>query len=95
MQKPHVKNTELKRHIERIYRPDATIGSGSTAAAIRFEAITGKPVKGSMHLKKGKDEAACLERWLRNNSNAASCDIAVAENVLKDLKDAIGEACKK
>lgn len=30
-----------------------------------------------------------LKRWLENNSNAIAGDIAAAENVLKDLENAL------
>ena len=32
-----------------------------------------------------------LEKWLRNNPNARPGDRAAAENIIKDLRNALGE----
>lgn len=36
-------------------RPNARLGNGSTAAAIRYERLTGLLTEGKSHLEKGKD----------------------------------------
>jgi hypothetical protein len=91
MEKPYVVNAELQGHVEYLYKPHASIGSGSTAAAIRHELATGEQVFDTFHSQKGRDSIRCLERWLKNNPTASLGDRAAAENIIKDLKDALGE----
>ncbi len=91
MGKPFVRDSELARVIEKLYRPHAQVGSGSTAAAIREELETNVQVNGGWHSKKGQDAVIFLQRWLKANPNASSGDQAAAENVLLDLFDALGE----
>ena len=89
MEKPHVTNLELQKTVNDVYKPNARVGSGSTAAAIRQERKTGEPVFGRMHSKKGLDSINSLEKWLRNNPTASHGDRAAAENIIKDLKNAL------
>lgn len=89
MEKPHVENPELAKLINPLYRPNAKVGSGSTADAWRFEKATGQPVGGKVHNKKVQDSINGLENWLRQNPTAKPGDIAAAENVLRDLKNAL------
>ena len=91
MGKPYVNDPDLQRIMSRLYRENATVGSGSTADAIRFENETGLPVGGRFHTKKGEDSIRNLERWLENHPNASPGDKAAAENVIKDLTDALGQ----
>jgi len=91
MEKPHIVDLKLKEFIEEIYRPNAQIGSGSTAAAIRYELETGGKVVGKFHSKKGKQTITALERWLKNNPDATHGDRAAAENIIKDIRNAFGE----
>ncbi len=90
MSKPHVSDPELAEQFESLYRSGAEFGSGSTADAARLElAFPGVSVKGADHVTKARREAKFLEKWLRNNPDATPGDIAAAENVLKDLLDAL------
>jgi hypothetical protein len=89
MEKPYVRDPKLKKIVDDLYRPNAKVGSGSTADAIRHELLTGNPVKGKVHFQKGGDSLRALNRWNRNNSTATSGDRAVAENLIKDLNDAM------
>lgn len=66
------------------------VGSGSTAAAIREELRTGLPVSGSFHSEKDQGTIKYLEKLPKNNPNADPMDRAAAENVLADIKDALG-----
>jgi hypothetical protein len=91
MEKPYVVDPQLKDHIEVIYRPNAKVGSGSTAAAIRQELETGKQVCNKFHSQKGKEMVKVLEKWLKNNPTAGAGDRAAAENIVRDLKNALGE----
>ncbi len=54
MSKPHVVDSKLGQILDRIYRSEATVGSGSTAAAIRHEMTTGGCIKGKYHSQKGR-----------------------------------------
>ena len=65
------------------------MGSGSTAAALREELVTGKPVGGKMHKIKTIESINRLDDWIRNNPRALSGDRAAAENILKDLHNAL------
>lgn len=95
MGKPSTKDPDLSHMMDELYRDNAQIGSGSTAAAIRHELATGAKVGGKEHIQKGEDAVRFLERWLRRqdglpaDARASRNDIAAAENVLKDLQDAL------
>ena len=89
MSKPHVENQELKKIVDNLYKPNAKVGSGSTAAALREELVTGKPVGGKMHKIKTIESINRLDDWIRNNPRALSGDRAAAENILKDLHNAL------
>lgn len=90
MQKPIVTDPKLQSFIDKLYRPDAETGSGSTADAIRHERATGEHIRGKLHFQKGKDALRALNRWMKNNPTAASSDRAAVENIIKDLNDAMG-----
>lgn len=100
MEKPIVENPQLKSFMDKIYRDGAKIGSGSTADAVRYEKATGEKVGGREHTQKAEDAVKFFEKWLDKNDKlpptetgakkrASSNDVAAAENVLKDLKDAL------
>ncbi len=91
MEKPYVVNPRLQEYVDLVYKPHASIGSGSTAAAIRHELATGGKVFGRLHSKKGGDMINALEKWLRSNPTARPGDRAAAENIIKDLRNAFGE----
>jgi hypothetical protein len=90
MSKPRVVDSELGAMLDELYRPGAKFGSGSTADAARVElAFPGASVAGSHHVQKARNAVPFLDKWLKNNPNARTGDIAAAENVLKDLLDAL------
>ncbi|MFL6332512.1 MAG: DUF4157 domain-containing protein [Pyrinomonadaceae bacterium] len=64
MSKPTVTNSTLSGIIEKLYRDNPEVGSGSTAAAIREELSTGMPTKGTFHLQKGQENLKKLAEWL-------------------------------
>jgi hypothetical protein len=94
MQRPHVEDANLQKLMRQQYRENAKIGSGSTAAAIRYERATGELVGGKSHAQKGLNDLQALKKWLQNNPTASSGDRAAAENVIKDLEDALGDLIK-
>lgn len=89
MEKPHTTNPGLGATLDRLYRPGATVGSGSTAAAVREESRTGGSVGGKQHTQKAQDSVVELQRWLRQNPTASPGDRAAAENVLRDTQNAL------
>ena len=89
MGKPATRDPKLSRLMDEMWRDNAKIGNGSTAAAVRHELATGKPVGGVFHTQKAQDMIRALEKWLRNNPEATPGDRAAAENVIKDLRDAL------
>jgi hypothetical protein len=89
MSKPYVSNPDLAEVVDDLYRPGGTVGSGSTADAIRHELKTGQMVKGKLHSQKGMDAIRFLKKWLKNNPTASPGDRSAAENILQDLIDAL------
>lgn len=97
MEKPHVKDPELKDIMDYAYRKNAKIGSGSTADGIRHELATGEKIKGCNHFQKGQDILNSLSSWLkknRNNPNVRPSDFDAAENVFLDTADALQNSLK-
>ena len=95
MAKPHVANSELAGIMDQLWRANARVGNGSTAAAVRFEKITGKPVGGVWHSQKAQDKINELTKWIRRQRElsadlrASPSDYRAAEDVLRDLLDAV------
>ncbi|RLK58897.1 hypothetical protein [Actinokineospora cianjurensis] len=89
MARPEVSNPNLAKWMEELYRDDAEIGSGSTAAAVRYERETGERVKGRFHSGKAQTSIRSLEKWLFNNPDASRNDRATAENVILDMKNSL------
>ncbi len=89
MEKPHVEDPRLAGLMDELYRDGAQIGSGSTADAVRHELATGGTVGGRTHSQKAEDYSRALERWLDNNPTARAGDRAAAENVLRDMQNAL------
>lgn len=72
-----------------LYRDGAKIGTGSTADAVRYETEAGLPVGGVFHTQKAEDYSVALQRWLDLNPNASFSDRSAAQNVLRDLQNAL------
>ncbi len=90
MRRPPTIDPTLTRLMDNMYRENATVGSGSTADAMRYELTTGLQVGGRSHLQKGWESVTAFNRWLQNNPTARPGDRAAAENVLLDLLNALG-----
>ncbi len=59
-------NTDLQASIDYNYRPNATVGSGSTADAVRYELETGQAVGGvSGHSQKASEQITVLQNWIK------------------------------
>ena len=89
MSKPIVSDTKLGGLMDDLYRDGAKIGTGSTADAVRYEIKTGNPVGGVFHAQKADDYSAALQKWLDSNPNASFSDRSAAQNVLRDLQNAL------
>ena len=89
MSRPAASNPELNSLLDKLYRPNAQIGSGSTAAAVRQELATGQPVGGAFHSQKAQESITALQRWLNDNPTAAGADRAATENVIRDMQNAL------
>jgi hypothetical protein len=86
--KPSAENQKLQNAIDQLYRPNATVGNGSTMDAIRHELKTGELVGGKGHMQKGQERAKNLENIL-NKETLNPQDKALAETLLQDLNNAI------
>ncbi len=89
MEKPNVQDENLGNIIDDLYRPNAKIGSGSTADAVRYEIATGEKVGGRGHVEKAETYSKALQDWLNKNPQASTSNKAAAENVLKDMQNAL------
>ena len=88
-ERPLINDPTLSKEFDKLYRPNATVGSGSTADAVRHELATGNSVGGALHTQKAKDSITNLQRWVKKNPNASSNDISAAENTIRDLQNAL------
>ena|GEM_PF-6509982 len=89
---PKVANPKLANLVNDLYkgaRGPNTIGTGSTADAIRNELATGLPTHGVFHSDKGRQYINALNNWLRKNPNADYYDRVVAESLRMDLEAAL------
>jgi RHS repeat-associated protein len=89
MEKPTVSDKKLSELVDALYRPNAKVGSGSTAAAVREELLTGQPVGGAFHSLKAEGGITALQKWLNKNPTARPGDRAAAENIIRDMSNAL------
>ncbi|HEV2695901.1 MAG TPA: RHS repeat-associated core domain-containing protein, partial [Verrucomicrobiae bacterium] len=89
MERPTVNDPKLNSLLDGLYRPNAEIGSGSTAAAVRQELVTGQPVGEAFHSQKAEESIVSLQRWLDSNPTAAATDRDAAQNVITDMQNAL------
>lgn len=89
MLKPSVTDPKLAGLLDDLYRPGASIGSESTASAVRHELATGAQVGGRTYTQKAHNYIDALASWLKNNPTALGGDRAAAENVIQDMINAL------
>jgi len=89
MVKPQVSDPKLAGLMDDLYRDGAKIGTGSTADAVRYEAATGNRVGGKLHTQKAENYSTALRKWLDANPEAPFSDRSAAQNVLRDLQNAL------
>lgn len=90
MTKPQVSEPKLKNYLDRYWRDTAQVGNGSTAAAYRWERLTGDRVGGKSHTQKLQESLTFFERWTKNNPQASVTDKKAVEEILKDIYSALG-----
>ncbi len=89
MGKPKVEDVKLQSFLDKLYRDNATLGSGSTADALRYELKTGEPVGGKWHTQKAIESIVYLEKWLIKNPNASFADKQAVTHIIRDIKNAL------
>jgi hypothetical protein len=62
MRRPATADPKLSGIMDEMYRPNAKVGSGSTADAIRSERATGQPTGGKWHTQKAEEGVIRLQR---------------------------------
>nr|VFK79387.1 MAG: hypothetical protein BECKSD772D_GA0070982_104712 [Candidatus Kentron sp. SD] len=85
-----VTNPKLKKRIDQLYRPNAKIGTGSTADAIRHERRTGELLSSKGHTPKGIEMRNALRKDLQSG-RLNDADSVVARQILEDLEDALSD----
>lgn len=91
--KPTVSDRKLQNLVDNFYKHINTPGrhgNGTTADAIRYEIATGKDIRGSAHVTKGRETIRGLRNWLRKNPNASQEERDVAQGIIDDLLAALG-----
>ena len=85
-----VDNPNLKSAVNELYRPGASIGSGSTADALTYEKTTGILLSRTGHATKALGYRTNLIKLLNSGSLSVS-DKEIAIKILKDLQDALSK----
>jgi|GEM_PF-2349095 len=83
-----VTDQKLRNRIDALYRPNAKVGSGSTADAIRHELRTGELLSPKGHFQKGIEMRNGLMKDLKSG-RLNNADSAIARQTLKDLQNAL------
>ncbi len=81
-------NPKLRNIIGNLYRPGASVGTGSTADAIRSELATGVLLSPKGHFTKGVESRTALQRLFRDPSLGTS-DRQIVKELLVDLQRAL------
>ncbi|MGK5173097.1 hypothetical protein [Geodermatophilus sp. CPCC 205761] len=87
--RPDVQDPNLRKIVDALYKPGATVGNGSTADAVWFELLTGNPVKGKRHIDKAVTSINALQKWLDANPGAPAAEVAAARALIQDLGRAL------
>jgi filamentous hemagglutinin len=68
---------------------DLTVKGSSVVGDGKVNLQAGKNVGGRGHVEKAQTYSKALQAWLNKNPQASSSDRAAAENVLKDMQNAL------
>lgn len=74
--------------VKELYRPNAAVGDGGTADAIRKQIATGELRGGRTHVRKSGERLRQIDRILSKSPNHP--DRALLERLRNDLADALG-----
>jgi RHS repeat-associated protein len=77
-------NEQLKNLIDQMYRPNAWVGDGSTAAVLRFEQATGYMLSSSGHFQKATEMVTSLFRLIESGVLRGH-DLNLAKEIYSDL----------
>lgn len=83
-----VQNDKLKNAVNQIYRPNAKIGDGGLADALRHEFKTGELVGGKSHIQKANERIKNLKNIIKKE-NLNSSDLKIAEDMISDMDNAL------
>lgn len=81
-------NPKLRNLVDKLYRRNAQIGSGSTADAIRYELKTGQLLSPSGHFIKGQEVRTALRRLIRSQALDEG-DRQIARYLLRDIQNSL------
>ena len=89
---PEVEDFKLKNYVDQLFKgidnPRRT-GDGTTMDAIRHEIRTGETVHNRRHIIKGEETLRGLERWMERHPDAPAPDRRVAEQLIRELREAL------
>ena len=80
----------VKNIVKELFRPNAAVGDGGTADAIRKQIATGELIGERNHIRKGRERVRQIEKVLSKNPNHP--DKELLERLRNDLIDALGDA---
>lgn len=80
----------VKKIVKELYRPNAAVGDGGTADAIRKQITTGELIGERDHIRKGRERVRQIEKVLSKNPNHPDKDLL--KRLQNDLIDALGDA---
>ncbi|MDQ2700951.1 MAG: hypothetical protein M3Y23_06450, partial [Actinomycetota bacterium] len=89
---PQVGSEKLQNYVNNLYKGTDNpnrVGDGTTMDAVRNEIATGLPTAGRFHLMKAQETLNGLNKWLRQNPDAAHSDRLVAQSLADELKRAL------
>lgn len=89
---PEVVNAKLQNIVNDLYKGTINpnrVGTGTTADAVRSERETGLPTGGTFHFVKATQYSVALSKLL-TNGDLNWYDQVVAQSLLNDLQDALG-----
>jgi hypothetical protein len=90
---PATTDAKLGNYVRNLFKGvtrEDRVGDGTTMDAIRHERATGLMTQGKMHIMKGEETLRGLERWLGRNPDASPSDVAIARQLIAELKDVLG-----
>jgi hypothetical protein len=93
-----VESKDVRNMVADNYRPKSSIGSGSTADAVRYTAKTGKSVGGGKgdHVAKAQQQISRANNIIKKmGPNLSSKDTEVLNKIKKDLEGALKDLKKK